>query len=249
MRKRPASRDHVEISGTLAMGLRRALRGEPITCALLNRLRAAGLVERAPEWSKLTPAGLHALRQYESHRAALADATNRGEGWRELRAALTSSNSPAISDATKRMEKALGAKFVRRDDAPRYAPEPDTIAEQERFLRTLDEIAHEQAKPTPTDTADRREAIARWHNVKCWPEVFGEMLAGRKTAEFRLNDRDYQVGDGLLIREWCPDKRTYTHREIERQITHVLKDSFGVPKGYAMLSLASLITARPTGDA
>lgn len=76
------------------------------------------------------------------------------------------------------------------------------------------------------------------HSIKCWPEVFEEMLAGRKTAEFRLNDRDYQSGDGLLIREWCPDRKEYTHREIERTVTHVLKDAYGVPKGYAMLSLA-----------
>ncbi len=81
---------------------------------------------------------------------------------------------------------------------------------------------------------------ATTHSIKCWPEPFGEMLAGRKTAEFRLNDRNYQVGDRLLIREWCPDEQAYTHREIERLITHVLADSFGMPKGYAMLSLADL---------
>lgn len=77
------------------------------------------------------------------------------------------------------------------------------------------------------------------HNVKCWPEPFEEMLAGRKTAEFRLNDRDFRVGDRLLIREFCPDRKEYTHREIKRDIAHVLAEGFGLPTGYAMLSLAA----------
>lgn len=79
----------------------------------------------------------------------------------------------------------------------------------------------------------------RTHDLKCWPDSFEEMLAGRKTAEFRLNDRDYRVGDTLLIREWCPVRKEYTQREITREITHVLDNAFGLPKGYAMLSLGT----------
>ena len=81
-------------------------------------------------------------------------------------------------------------------------------------------------------------ATGQTHNIKCWPEPFEEMLAGRKTAEFRLNDRGYCVGDKLLIREWCTDSQAYTHREIERVITHILSAGFGLPQGYVMLSLA-----------
>jgi hypothetical protein len=87
------------------------------------------------------------------------------------------------------------------------------------------------------------EEIARVHHLKCWPEVFTEMLEGRKTAEFRLNDRDFKVGDMLLIREWDNEKRVYTHREISRRVTHVLASGFGMPPGYAMLSLADPVRA------
>lgn len=59
---------------------------------------------------------------------------------------------------------------------------------------------------------DRVENVARVHSIKCWPEPFEAMKRGEKTAEFRLNDRDYRVGDTLLIREWCPDAKEYTHR-------------------------------------
>lgn len=79
------------------------------------------------------------------------------------------------------------------------------------------------------------EQMAR-NRLKCWPEVFQAMLDGRKTAEYRLNDRDFKVGEWLLIREWCPEDEQYTHREMTVQITHILDGGFGMPKGYVMLS-------------
>ena len=91
---------------------------------------------------------------------------------------------------------------------------------------------------------DRVENVARVHSIKCWPEPFEAMKRGEKTAEFRLNDRDYRVGDTLLIREWCPDAKEYTHREIHRSITHILAEGFGLPSGYVMLSLSAAIAAR-----
>lgn len=88
-----------------------------------------------------------------------------------------------------------------------------------------------------------QQQTAKCHNIKCWPDIFEELRAGRKTAEFRYNDRGYQVGDTLLIREWDTATATYTHREIMRDITHVLDGGFGMPAGYAMLSLATPATS------
>lgn len=41
-----------------------------------------------------------------------------------------------------------------------------------------------------------------WHELKTWPEFFEEIVTGRKTFEIRLNDRGFQVGDGLWLREY-----------------------------------------------
>lgn len=60
------------------------------------------------------------------------------------------------------------------------------------------------------------------HELKSWPELFLPVLRGEKTAELRYNDRNYQVGDILHLREWEPDKQDYTGRECKRRITHVL---------------------------
>ncbi|GEO70520.1 DUF3850 domain-containing protein [Levilactobacillus acidifarinae] len=50
--------------------------------------------------------------------------------------------------------------------------------------------------------------MARIHNLKVLPEYFEEQMAGRKRFEIRKNDRDYQVGDQLNLREW--DGKKYT---------------------------------------
>lgn len=45
----------------------------------------------------------------------------------------------------------------------------------------------------------------RIHDLKCWPPFFGQISERLKTAEVRLNDRDYRVDDVLLLREYLPD--------------------------------------------
>jgi len=59
------------------------------------------------------------------------------------------------------------------------------------------------------------------HEVKAWPAFFGPVQDGSKPFEIRKNDRDYQVGDTLHIREWCPKKRDYTGHECWRVICYV----------------------------
>ena len=88
------------------------------------------------------------------------------------------------------------------------------------------------------------------HNLKIWPDQYALLRSGLKTFEFRKNDRDFQVGDILLLREWDPGSGTretgpwasghYTDADwILRGVTHVLRGpDFGVPEGYAVLSLA-----------
>jgi hypothetical protein len=60
------------------------------------------------------------------------------------------------------------------------------------------------------------------HELKSWPEFFEPVLLGQKTAELRYNDRDYKVGDILVLREWEPKVDKYTGRECRRLVTHVL---------------------------
>ena len=60
------------------------------------------------------------------------------------------------------------------------------------------------------------------HELKCWPEFFGPLNSGDKTAELRLNDRNFQVGDILILREWEPTTQVYSGNECRRRVTHVM---------------------------
>ena len=42
------------------------------------------------------------------------------------------------------------------------------------------------------------------HELKIWPEFFKWVRNGRMLFQLRRNDRDFKVGDQLLLREWDP---------------------------------------------
>ena len=58
---------------------------------------------------------------------------------------------------------------------------------------------------------------------KIYPEYFEEVLNGNKTFELRLNDFDINKGDILVLKEWSPEKKEYTGREVEKEVGFVGK--------------------------
>ena len=76
------------------------------------------------------------------------------------------------------------------------------------------------------------------HTLKCWPAPFNAVADGIKCFEFRINDRDYHVGDILDLREWEPCSQKYTGRSVRRLVTYILiAGEFEVPHGYCIMSL------------
>jgi len=58
---------------------------------------------------------------------------------------------------------------------------------------------------------------------KVWPEYFQKIIDGKKKFEIRLADWSCQEGDTLVLKEWDPDKKEYTGREIEKAVGMVMK--------------------------
>lgn len=78
------------------------------------------------------------------------------------------------------------------------------------------------------------------HTLKVWPDHFEYLLDGSKTAEVRKEDRGYQIGDTLRLKEWLPESKQYTGRRVERTISHILADFHGLADGYVLLSFPAL---------
>lgn len=75
------------------------------------------------------------------------------------------------------------------------------------------------------------------HDLKTLPGYWSHVASGVKGFEVRRDDRDFQVGDTLLLREWH-DLGGYSGREVRRTISYVLSGGqFGIVDGFAVLGL------------
>jgi glyoxylate utilization-related uncharacterized protein len=89
--------------------------------------------------------------------------------------------------------------------------------------------------------------MSETHDVKSWPDFFAPVLNGEKVFELRKNDRNYQPGDYIHLREFDDRAGKYTGRSLTKKITYVFTSTgpgaitpyHGLSQGYAILSLAS----------
>jgi len=77
------------------------------------------------------------------------------------------------------------------------------------------------------------------HELKILPEYFRAVCGGVKKAELRKNDRDYQVGDSIRLKEWARSEDgfgAYTGRSCIVEIHHIADVSEYAP-GFVLLSI------------
>ncbi len=72
------------------------------------------------------------------------------------------------------------------------------------------------------------------HDLKIAPEYFKDVVISKKKFELRKNDRDFQIGDIFVLREW--DGREYTGNYFVGTIGYVLKNcaKYGLMDGYCI---------------
>jgi hypothetical protein len=76
------------------------------------------------------------------------------------------------------------------------------------------------------------------HDLKCWRVPFDEIRRKKKKFEFRFNDRDYKVGDELVLHEWDHIDKFFTGNVLyENYVISILTEGFGLPEGYCIMSL------------
>jgi len=74
------------------------------------------------------------------------------------------------------------------------------------------------------------------HELKIRPKFFEAVVSGRKTFEIRKNDRNFKVGDCIVLKEYRKEKG-YTGKRAMFNITYVMTDNEFVKRGFAVLGI------------
>jgi hypothetical protein len=78
--------------------------------------------------------------------------------------------------------------------------------------------------------------MAQTHTIKCWPPYFGAIRRKEKNFDVRRDDRGYQKGDAVILREWDPAGSRYTGNDEHRKIKFILTGGqFGIEPGFVVL--------------
>lgn len=75
------------------------------------------------------------------------------------------------------------------------------------------------------------------HYLKCWPECYQAMKEDRKKFEYRFNDRQFKVGDLLVLMELDSDHERYTGRSIRALVKSIWVALPNLPVGYCIMDI------------
>lgn len=71
------------------------------------------------------------------------------------------------------------------------------------------------------------------HKLKILPEYYNAQIEGKKNFEIRKNDRNFQIGDWLLLKEYNPKIKKFTERKVMVEITYIT--DYQQKHGYVVL--------------
>lgn len=75
----------------------------------------------------------------------------------------------------------------------------------------------------------------RTHYLKTVQPYFNAVESGFKSFEVRFNDRNYSVGDTLILHEYDADKQELTGKKIVKDVGYMLNDPAYVKEGFVNL--------------
>lgn len=95
-----------------------------------------------------------------------------------------------------------------------------------------------------TNISDQIQITGTVHDVKSWSPFFQAIKRGHKVHDLRKNDRDYRVGDQIVLREYLPFEGRFTGDTYRVLITYITNNDYpcaysshALDRGYAILSI------------
>lgn len=83
--------------------------------------------------------------------------------------------------------------------------------------------------------------MKRVHDLKCEKSIWRSVQSNEKTFEIRYNDRDFQVGDDLLLRAYDAEKPEYTGDWSLVRVGYILTDKqYGMQDGYVIMAIKQI---------
>jgi ASC-1-like (ASCH) protein len=86
------------------------------------------------------------------------------------------------------------------------------------------------------------------HQMKSWTQFFQAIKNGTKKHDLRRMDRDFKVGDMIILHEYDQFKGEYTGEQLDVKITFITSEdtpcaysSAVLERGYCILSLEHII--------
>lgn len=77
------------------------------------------------------------------------------------------------------------------------------------------------------------------HELKVAPAYFGPIDRGEKTFEVRRDDRGFQKGDILWLREYMDAREKYTGNSLHARVEWILTGGqHGIEPGYVVMSIS-----------
>lgn len=88
------------------------------------------------------------------------------------------------------------------------------------------------------------------HEAKSWPQFFEPIVAGTRTSDMRSKvDRQFQIGDHMLLKEFDPFGGGYTGRQQEVEITHIISNETPCALSSAVLDVDyCVLSIRKVGE-
>lgn len=78
------------------------------------------------------------------------------------------------------------------------------------------------------------------HSIYIQKQYFDKVLSKEKTFELRKNDRDYKIGDTLILKE-IDDHDLNTGRKIKVEITYILNGPiYGLDDGFCVMAIKNV---------